>query len=376
VIGTISLAAGAAALSTSSLVSGSHSITATYSGDPNFVAATSVPLMQSVNLPADSLKLRALQLAATRIVAEDSGAAIAGAIHSAVSEGFADDGAMIIPNAGGVRFNSGGSNGGGGRNPQKERPRWLLWTDMVHTGLESGRPNQDMTGGQWNGLAGMTFRATPDFLVGILGGYEIFDYSSQPLDGHLRGAGWTAGAYLGWRPLLGVRFEAGMAYSGLNFDGVAGLASGAFPGYRILATTGLTGNYKLTRHLEFEPSLAAFALVETEGSYIDSLGTAQGSRSFSAGRASVGTKWLYHSQWGDLAVVPYVGVYGDYYFSKDKDALTVFAPSLDGGSARATSGLTITTARAMQFTIGGELGGIGSGSFNIWSARTRLAVPF
>jgi hypothetical protein len=321
------------------------------------------------------LKLRALQLAATKIAAEDSGAAVAGAIHSAVSEGFADDGATFVPSGSGVRFNSAGTSGGG-RNTAKERPRWLLWTDMVHSGLETGRPSQDMTGEQWNGLAGMTFRATPDFMIGVLGGYEFFDYSSQPLDGRLRGAGWTAGAYLGWRPLPGVRFEAGMAYSGLNFDGVAELASGSFPGYRMLATTGLTGNYKVTQHLEFEPSLAGFALAEAERSYIDSLGTVQSSRSFSAGRASVGTKWLYRSQWGDLSVTPYLGMYGDYYFSKEKDAPTVVAPSLDGGSLRATSGLTITTPGAAQFAVGGELGGIGSGSFTIWSVRTRLAVPF
>ncbi|MDE2242896.1 MAG: Ig-like domain repeat protein [Bradyrhizobium sp.] len=375
VLATTNLASGATALTTSSLVSGTHSITAAYNGDANYAAATSAALTQSVNLPADSLKLRALQIAATRIAAQNSGAAVASAIHSAVSEGFADDGGLLVPSGSGVRFNSAGSSGE--RNASAaERPRWVLWADMLYSGLNTDRPNQDMTGQQWNGLAGMTFRATPDFLVGMLGGYENFDYVSQPLNGRFQGGGWTTGSYLGWQPLSGLRFEAGLAYSALNLDGVAGSASGSFPGYRMLATTGLTGNYKITQHLEFEPSMQVFALLEKEQGYTDSLGTAQSDRTFSTGRASVGTKWLYRSQWGDLSVVPYFGVYGDYYFSKDDATAALSVPSLDGASLRATSGLTVAMASGAQFTVGGELGGIGSGSFDIWSARARVAVPF
>jgi hypothetical protein len=33
----------------------------------------------------------------------------------------------------------------------------------------------------------------------VLGGYEHFDYSSQALSGTLKGDGWTAGAFVGWR---------------------------------------------------------------------------------------------------------------------------------------------------------------------------------
>jgi Autotransporter beta-domain len=159
-------------------------------------------------------------------------------------------------------------------------------------------------------------------------------------------------------------------------DGVAGSASGSFPGYRMLATAGLTGNYKITRHLEFEPSMQVFALLETERAYIDSLGTAQSDRNFSTGRASVGAKWLYRSQWGDLSVVPYFGLYGDYYFSGDDATTALLVPSLDGASLRATSGLTVAMASGAQIAVGGELGGIGSGSFDLWSARARMAMPF
>lgn len=75
------------------------------------------------------------------------------------------------------------------------------------------------------------------------------DYASQPLNGHFHGAGWTTGTYLGWKPLPNLRFETGLAYSTLQLNGVAGSASGCFPGYRMLATAGLIGNYKVTSQL-------------------------------------------------------------------------------------------------------------------------------
>jgi hypothetical protein len=122
--------------------------------------------------------------------------------------------------------------------------------------------------------------------------------------------------------------------------------------------------------------MQVFALLETERAYIDSLGTAQSDRNFSTGRASVGAKWLYRSQWGELSVVPYFGLYGDYYFSRDDATTALLVPSLDGASLRATLGLTVAMASGAQIAVGGELGGIGSGSFDLWSARARMAMPF
>src|SRR5262249_3846366 len=49
----------------SPLLVGSHSIIAVYSGDANSASATSAVLTQLVNIPADSIRLRALQVAVT-----------------------------------------------------------------------------------------------------------------------------------------------------------------------------------------------------------------------------------------------------------------------------------------------------------------------
>ncbi len=50
--------------------------------------------------------------------------------------------------------------------------------------------------------------------------------------GRLKGNGWTAGAYFGWRVLTGLRFDAGVSRSGIAYDGTAGTAAATFPGSR------------------------------------------------------------------------------------------------------------------------------------------------
>ena len=65
-------------------------------------------------------------------------------------------------------------------------------------GADRGTFGSDLKGNQVNALAGLTFRVTPDLLVGVLGGYEHFDYVSQAFNGALKGDGWTTGG----KPLL------------------------------------------------------------------------------------------------------------------------------------------------------------------------------
>jgi hypothetical protein len=387
VLGTISLAAGSATLTTSSLAVGSHSITAVYSGDASFMATTSAALSQSVSVPADSVKLRDMQIAGTKVAAQVSGDAIAGSIDSAVSDGFTDDCSPLTPNATGVRLNvCPERNNNNGRvdsafNALKDMgPKWLAWTDLRGTELNTNPATGNITGRQVNALTGFTYRFAPTFLVGAFGGYEYFNYSSESLTGRLQGDGWTVGAYFGWRFLPGLRFEAGFAQSGVNFYGVAGTAVGSFPGTRSLATAGLTGNYKITSGFEMEPSANFYALWEREGSYTDSLGTAQGERTFSTGRASVGAKFTYRWPISDrVTIAPYGGFYVDYYFEKD-DASAAALPLpesvMDGLSGRIISGVALTTLSGAQFAVGGEIGGVGSDNFTTWTVRARAAVPF
>src|ERR1700761_2896843 len=87
-MGIAALAGGRASFTTSSLTVGSHSITAKYSGDGSNAGSTSAVLIQTVNVPADSIHLREMQVSTMPMVAQASGQAISSAIDNAIAAGF------------------------------------------------------------------------------------------------------------------------------------------------------------------------------------------------------------------------------------------------------------------------------------------------
>ena len=149
--------------------------------------------------------------------------------------------------------------------------------------------------------------------------------------------------------------------SAVNYDGISGTAQGSFPGHRWLASGGLTGLYR-TQWLHFEPSARVYA--KRDDSYVDSLGTPQAENSFSTGRASAGAKVTYPIMWnGTASLLPYVGLYADYYFSSDNAALLLPTQFVQGWAARTTAGLSYSAPGGAKIVIGGELGGLGSQDF-------------
>jgi uncharacterized repeat protein (TIGR01451 family) len=315
-------------------------------------------------VPLDSIRLRALQIAITKLAALTSGDAFGSAVAGAIADGFADGGnPLAAPGGNGLRFNFAAEPDAAGRVADRhERPagmlsfapdpsasarvddafaalayagpmptkappllprpkEWQAWADVRGTGWTTDPSAGDLRGGQINAIAGVTRKLTPDFLVGFLGGYENFDYTSQTLNGKLKGDGWTVGGYLGWRLWPGVRFDAAVGRSGISYSGTSGTAAASFPGNRWLATAGLTGLYRTPR-LEIEPSTRVHAVWERDNAYIDSLGTSQAENTFSTGRASSGVKVAHPILWdAETIVAPYAGLYADYYFSSSNAEL-------------------------------------------------------
>jgi hypothetical protein len=411
----VALVAGSASFTTSALTKGAHTISAVYSGDGTHSTSTGT-VQQTVGIPIDSVKLRQMQNVGTNLVAQSSGQAISGAISSAINDGFNDNPALMTPSDSGLHFTftaepaaqrGVAAQQDGVRDftadplrrhsrvddgfsalgyapaitkapPAKTNPRvWTAWLDLRGVLWNRDTFGSDIKGDQFNALAGVSARLTPDFLIGVLGGYETFDFTSQVLAGRLKGGGWTAGTYVGWKFAPHLRLDAGFAGSLLDYQGSAGTASGNFSGNRWLASGGVTGSYDLAA-LVLEPSARIYALWEHENAYTDSLGTLQATRNFSTGRTSGGLKVSLPIAWSSMAVVtPYAGLYGDYYFSKDDDAVAAVTPIplIQGWSARAVSGVGVTLNGKAQLSIGGELGGLGS-DYTMWLVRGRASVPF
>src|SRR6185312_11382191 len=104
-LGTASLdGAGQATITTSALTLGTHAITAVYSGDSAFGSSTSPTLVETVDTPADSQRLRDLQIRIAKFVAMASGGAISGAIEDAIADGFGSQGDALTPSEAGLRM--------------------------------------------------------------------------------------------------------------------------------------------------------------------------------------------------------------------------------------------------------------------------------
>ncbi len=361
-------------------------------GGPMSVSATCTPAPANT----DSDKLRALQIGVSKLVAESSGAAITNAADGAINSAFANGGNPVTVGPNGVRFNFTGEPQSdvqsrtdeafaalGYAMPVKAPPRvpiaerlWSVWADVRGTGWDRNHNNVDLRGHQLNVTGGVGYKLRPDLVVGVLAGYEHFKYDVASLTGTMKGDGGTIGGYAGWRIATHLRWDATLAWSRISYDAVAGTAAGSFHGSRVLASTGLTGQYRWMA-LVLEPSARVYALWEHENAYTDSLGTLQAARNFSVGRVSAGGKAIYPWLSGDVRVAPYVGLYGDYRFSSD-NALPVGQPVVwvgDGLSARVTGGVSVAKAGGGTVALGGEVGGLGA-HYKVWTVNGRVFWPF
>lgn len=414
----VPLAGSVATFATSTLTAGSHAIVAAYGGSATHAASTSETLTQTVNDSGDSEKLREVQVQMTKMVAQASGQAISGAIDGAVSDGFSDSGGQLMEGSAGMLGFSlvppqevkettpeSALDGLAGEGKLADRARaasntmlgyadkplavsmpnvgeqdpqrWRLWAKIHNTAWNAKPEKADIEGNQINFLAGVGYRLTPNFIVGAFGGYETFDYTSAPLNGRLEGDGWTVGGYLGWKITPSLRFDAGFARSELSYDASAGTAAGAFGGERWLLQSGLTGSHTMNG-FEIEPSARIYALWENEDAYTDSLGAFHDTRSFSTARASGGVKVTYPVEGDGYVISPYLGLYADYYFSKDDASadLTFEDAIQDGWSARVTAGFGLNLDGGAQLSIGGELGGLGEGGAPHGTVKGTLRIPF
>jgi outer membrane autotransporter protein len=357
-----------------------------------------------VNTINNSQNVRTIQISATTIVAATSGASISNAIDGGIDAGFSDNSTPVYidPGGGFINFAADPKSEIGTRvddafsalayagkinkatDYNKAPPRldreWSAWADIRGTGWEvndtTGTGN-NLTGNQLNITAGLGRKLNTDTLVGVIVGYEYFKYDVSALAGSLKGNGETIGGYFSHRFAGDLRFDAALGWTYLNYNAIAGTANGSFNGSRWLASTDLTGIYKINLYT-IEPSAKIFALWESENAWTDSLGTAQAFRNFSAGRTALGAKvgrsFEASNGW---TVTPSAGLYGDWRFQTDS-ALPTATPVGTigtGWSARVTAGLAAKAVTSCMISLDGEYGGLGA-NYKIWTASVRASMPF
>ena len=100
------MSAGSASFTISTLTAGTHPVIAIYNGASAFGASTSPTLSQAVGSDAaDSERLRQMQIIATKMAAQTSGESIQGAIDTAISDGFDENGNPVTAGDSSMHFN-------------------------------------------------------------------------------------------------------------------------------------------------------------------------------------------------------------------------------------------------------------------------------
>ncbi|MDB5542610.1 MAG: Outer rane autotransporter barrel [Devosia sp.] len=359
---------GTATLTTSFSTAGPHIITAAFNGTTSVGASSIEGTADVVEVSLDSANLRATQISASRLEALNSGRAFVDAIQASIHGGF-NAGHQLTLGANSVQMSYVPEAVDDVAWPDGTVPagNTQIWANLSGAGV-GGWGNGDadtISGLQINALAGISYKLTPELLVGVVGGYEAFHYNSTTMDSTLSGDGWTLGGYVGGNIADDIKVFAALGYSGLGYDGTAGAATGSFDAWRVTASAGIGGAVD-TYGFTIEPSLNIFALCEGQQGYTDSLATTQAARDFMTGQASAVVKLLYPLAAEGMDMLPYAGLYADYTVEGDSEDLPALGlgglvTGLDGGvSGRIIGGVGASFDGGAKFDFGAQLGGIGA----------------
>ena len=316
-------------------------------------------------IPPDSVRAEKVQRELSVFVARVSERAITGAVSSGIALGFSGGKSVldVSPSGAFLAYVPQGTVRAfddvfADRPPASD---WSMWLDVRGTGLLDGGE-----GRQVNLTGGVGYRAAPDLLVGVVAGYEVFDYHSVTFDGDLRGDGTSIGGYVAWRP-DGITFDAMLVYSGLGYDVSAGTASGIFDAARWLVSSGVSVEFSLGDNFTLTPSVRISAIWETQEAWVDSLAAEHAERDWFSASALAGAMLIREFALSDdLTVQLRLGAFAGYRHEEGGHE------GLDG---RIEAGAGVATAGGAVFDISGEVGGLGTPA-PYWSVRGGIGAGF
>ncbi|WP_417686529.1 autotransporter outer membrane beta-barrel domain-containing protein [Roseibium sp.] len=342
---------------------------------------------------SDSDKITKTQAGRTAAIMTQSGSAISGAANNGANAAF-DGGTPFNADGGGITLNFApdmaarlrakkareafsalGFADSGTPATFVDRRTWNAWVN-VRGGWLVGNSSDD--GMQLNATAGIGYLLTPNFVAGVIGGVETFDYSYGSTSSSLSGTGGTVGVYGGWKVLPAMRVNGLVSWTGIDYETASGAANGKIDGSRFLGSFALSGQHEVGP-FRITPNASVMLAHERQGSYTDSASTFHNGMDILTGMTSIGGRVskaiaLFDSR---VTFTPYVGGHADWQFSDiNSSAVTSSNPaSLDGWSARVSGGFSLIGENGCAIQIGAELGGLGAQTQEL-SANGRVSLSF
>jgi Autotransporter beta-domain/Bacterial Ig-like domain (group 3) len=373
---------GIATFTTSSLSLGTHPITATYQPAANsiFAASASAPLDQVIKaLPETeaSARLDDVQEKATGVSANLAAEMIMESVGGEIAAALSGQAQVMSASDGNIGFVYMPGMGKGSiitpvvdvASGETEIASWRIWTSLRYSDFNSTK----LEGDQVNALIGTSFLFGNGFTAGLVAGYEKQDYEDD-LNTTLKGKGFNIGGYVGGRLGNGLRFDAQVHTSLLDYDLASGSVTGSTDATRLMLSSGIAHTLQFGA-TTFEPTARLNGTWEWQDDYTDSAAVSHDSRSFNFGRIATGAKIAHRFDLGDgISFSPFLQGFADYRFSAGDatdDSL------MDGLSARVGLGAQVNIASGITASMLGELSGLGlENNAMTKSLKAQIAIPF
>ena len=245
--------------------------------------------------------------------------------------------------------------------------KWNIWSDGKYTWNDNSRANFNLDGPLWNGLAGIDYKLTGKFTLGIMGSFE-----SSNLDGtgvNTKSTGWGGGAYMGFLLTDNIVFSANVLGTSID-SSQSGFFD--FASERLQAAAALNGYwYKDT--WRFTPGLS----VSWSKEWIEETSGAAPDQAVEVALLTPGIQVGDTLRLSDTSTVePWAGAALDWTFVnkiKQSGLASIDDPNVD---ARLQAGFNFSFGSNAQLSLTGEIGGLLLDTINTYSGEANLAFQF
>ncbi len=246
-------------------------------------------------------------------------------------------------------------------------PKWNIWIDGKYTWNDNSPANFNLDGPLWNGLAGVDYKLTDKFTLGIIGSFESSNLDGTGVDA--KSTGWGGGAYMGFLLTDNIVFSANVLGTSIDSS-----QSGFFDfnSERLQAAATLNG-YWYNDTWRFTPGLS----VSWSKEWIEETSGAAPDQAVEVALLTPGIQVGDTLRLSDTATVePWAGAALDWTFVnkiKQSGLASIDDPNVD---ARLQAGFNFGFGSNAQFSLTGEIGGLLLDTINTYSGEANLAFQF
>ncbi len=261
-------------------------------------------------------------------------------------------------------------------------PAFDVWMEAHYSSYADGLGGINREGQFGVLFAGADYVVRPGFLIGALVQVDrtVEDIKNPDLTGQVKGNGWMAGPYLGWKLSDHLYFDTRGAWGTSTNDialqdAASGSRTGSFDTQRWLATAALTGNYQYGP-LRITPQIELAYGSENSDAYRNSLGQMVDQANAMIGRLSAGPEFGYTTYLRNgVTIEPQVSFKGIWNFDDAPIVLSTGPVRAEPLRGEVETGIMVKTPGGYAVRASGSYDGIGDKNLEVWTAKGWVNIP-